>query len=125
MSRVNQQVERRVRIEMLRARAAVERQELCFYSRQLSHAVQPDNLFSLLKGQLSQGVGSYFSSQKAGGWLELALSFSQRYPMLLSGASAVAGTVLSKKKWRLGVVALTAWRLYSAYQRLRHTNVRK
>lgn len=116
MSKVNSKVERQVRIELLRARAAVERQELCFISRQISASVQPENIFSLLKGQVSQGLSSHFGSSKTSGWIDFFLSFNQRYPLLLSGASAVAGTVLGRKKWRLGAMALTTWRLYSAYQ---------
>lgn len=116
MSRVNSKVERQVRIELLRARAAVERQELCFISRQIGASVQPENIFALLKGQITRGFGSHFGSSKTSGWIDFVLSFGQRYPLLLSGASAVAGTVLGKKKWRFGAIALTSWRLYSAYQ---------
>lgn len=118
MSRVNNKVERQVRIELLRARAAVERQELCFISRQIGASVQPENILALLKGQVTRGFGSHFGSSKAGGWIDFVLSFSQRYPLLLSGASAVASTVVGKKKWRLGALALTTWRLYSAYQNM-------
>lgn len=116
MSRVNSKIERQVRIELLRARAAVERQELCFISRQIGASVQPENVFALLKGQASKVLGAQFGSSKTNGWIDFILSFSQRYPLLLSGASAVASTVVGKKKWRLGVMALTTWRLYSAYQ---------
>lgn len=119
MSKLNHKVERQVRIELLRARAAVERQELCFISRQICSSVQPENIFALLKGQVSNTLSAQFgSSTKTGSWIDFVLSFSQRYPLLLSGASAVVGTVLGRKKWRLGAVALTTWRLYSAYQSL-------
>lgn len=118
MSKLNSRVERQVRIELLRARAAVERRELCYISRQIGASVQPENIFALLKGQFSKNLGVHFGASKASGWIDFALSFGQRYPLLLSGASAVAGTVLGKKKWRFGALALTTWRLYSAYQSL-------
>lgn len=113
MSQKNNELDRRVRIELLRARAAYEREQICYQTRQLSQTLTPKSLFGLL----SQGIGTKFAAKRSGGhWLDFALSFSQRYPLMLSSVSAVAGTLLGRKKWRLGALALTAWRLYGAYQ---------
>lgn len=116
MTTPNTKLDRRVRIELLRARAAVERQEMCYITRQIGASIQPENIFALLRGQISQGIGTKLGASKTGKWLDFVLSLSQRYPLLLSGASALAGTVVGKKKWRIGAVALTTWRLYGAYQ---------
>lgn len=43
-------VERQVRIELLRARAELERQELCAYSREFGRSVQPSNLLNATLG---------------------------------------------------------------------------
>lgn len=119
MSKPNSNLERRVRIELLRTRAAVERQELCVLTRQISQSLQPEHIFDLFKGQVSKSISSSFGSHtKTGHWLDFLLSFGKRYPLLVSGASALAGSVVSKKKWRLGALALTSWRLYSAYQNI-------
>lgn len=117
MSKPNSHLERQVRIELLRARAAVERQEMCLLTRQIGQSLQPEHIFDLFKGQLSKSFSSNFGSHtKTGHWLDFLLSFGKRYPLLVSGASALAGSVMSKKKWRLGALALTSWRLFNAYQ---------
>lgn len=116
MSKINKHVERQVRIELLRARAAVERQELCYHTRRISACIQPENIFALLKSKFFGGVNASVGTSKLGSWLDFALSSSQRYPLLLSGASALVSTVFGKKKWRLGALALTAWRLFGTYQ---------
>lgn len=119
MSKSNSSLERRVRIELLRARAAVERQEMCAITHQIGQSLQPDHIFGLLKGQFGKSVSASFGSHsKTGHWLDFILSFGKRYPLLVSGASAVAGGVVGKKKWRLGALALTSWRLFTAYQNM-------
>ena len=119
MSKTNPKLERRVRIELLRARASIERQEMCLITRQIGQSFQPDQMFDLFKGQLSKTVSARFGSHtKVGSWMDFLLSFGKRYPLLVSGASALAGGVVNKKGWRLGALALTSWRLFSAYQNI-------
>lgn len=112
MSQKNQELNRRVRIELLRARAAYERELVCHQGRTLMHELKPQNMFGLV----SQAVSGFGSKSKTGHWLGFALSLGKRYPLMVSSVSALAGTLLGKKKWRLGAMALTAWRLYGAYQ---------
>ena len=117
MTKHKTKLDRQVRIELLRARAELERKEMCYLTYDIANRVQPTQLMALLKGQLMQGVSSGFGSgSKTGQWVSFALSLSKRYPLVFSGVSALAGTVVRKKGWRLGAVALTAWRLFSVYQ---------
>lgn len=117
MSSQKNQIDRKVRIELLRARAALERKELCYLSQQIGSSLQPSSILTGLKGQLFHGLSSGLGpSSKTGHWLDFIWSLGKRYPLLVSGASALAGTVVGKKKWRLGAIALTAWRLFGAYQ---------
>lgn len=119
MSKSNSSLERQVRIELLRARAAVERQEMCLITRHIGQSLQPEHIVGLLKGQFGKTVSASFGSHtKTGHWLDFILTFGRRYPLMVSGASALAGSVLGKKKWRIGALALTGWRLFTAYQNI-------
>lgn len=112
-------LDKRVRIELLRARATIEREEMGYLVCQLSTELKPANIWSLLKGQLMTGVGANFGAgSKTQDWLSFLLSFGKRYPLVVSGASVLAGSIVRKKKWRLGAMALTAWRLFGVYQGL-------
>ncbi|GAA5089274.1 MULTISPECIES: hypothetical protein [Paenalcaligenes] len=113
------EINRLVRIELLRARAELERREACYLAREISSSLQPEHLLGMVKGQFTQGLSASFGAgSKAGGWLDFVLSLGKRYPLVVSGLSALAGTVVGKKKWRLGALAMTGWRLFSAYQKL-------
>lgn len=115
MNKPNPVLERKVRLELLRSRAAVERGQMCQIAAEIGQSLEPSSLLDLAKRQ----IGQRFSfSAGADSWLDLFLSSGRRYPILFSGASALLGTVLGKKKWRFGALALTAWRLFGAYQNL-------
>lgn len=117
MSKSNSSLERQVRIELLRARAAVQRQEMCLITREIGQSLQPEHIVGLLKDQFGKSVSASFGAHtKTGYWLDFILSFGKRYPLIVSSASALAGGVIGKKKWRLGALALTSWRLFTAYQ---------
>lgn len=119
MSRLNAKLDKRIRIELLRARATLEREEMGHLVCQLSSELRPGNVLGLIKGQLLAGVGGSFAAgSKSQHWLQFLFSFSKRYPLIASGASALASGLVRKKKWRFGVMALTAWRLFGAYQKL-------
>lgn len=117
MSTANKKLERQVRIELLRTRAELERKELCYITRELSSQLKPMNLIDLLKGQVVQGVSSSFGAgSKTGQWVNFALTLGRRYPLVFSGVSMLAGTIVRRKGWRLGAMALTTWRLLNVYQ---------
>ncbi len=117
MNKPNSLLERKVRLEVLRARAAIERGQMCDIVTDLGKSLEPGSLFGLAKRQMTQGVSASLGSG-VGSWFDLLLSSGRRYPILFSGASAVMGSVLGKRKWRFGALALTAWRLFGAYQQL-------
>lgn len=117
MSKNNSYLERKVRIEVLRARAAIERGQMCEIVNDLGHSLEPSSLFNGLRRQVTKGI-SLSAGVGFGSWLDLILSSGRRYPILFSGLSALLGTVLGKRKWRLGALGLTAWRLFGAYQQL-------
>lgn len=117
MSKHTVTIERRVRIELLRSRAEIERYELCKATEALCNTVQPANLVNLAKEQVGHQLKTSFGPQSAvGGWVALAGSIGKNYPLLSSGVSALLGSIVGKKQWRFGALALSAWRLYSAWQ---------
>lgn len=117
MSQHNSYLDRKIRIEVLRARAAIERGQMCEIVNELGQSLEPSSLFSGLKQQVIKGF-SLEAGAGVGPWLDFIFSSGRRYPILFSGVSALVGTVLGKRKWRLGALGLTAWRLFGAYQQL-------
>lgn len=115
MSKRNSYLDRKVRIEVLRARAAIERGQMCEIVNDLGQSLEPASLLNGLKQHVTKG---FSAGTGAGSWFDLIFSSGRRYPILFSGVSALVGTVLGKRKWRLGALGLTAWRLFGAYQQL-------
>ncbi|HRL22078.1 hypothetical protein [Alcaligenes sp. SDU_A2] len=95
--------ERAIRIELLRARAALERQALSQQIHVLGEDLRPGNLLRSVAP----------SGRSVGGLLTSALTLTRRYPLLLSGASTLLSS-LGGRWVRLGALALTGWKLYSA-----------
>lgn len=95
--------ERAIRIELLRARAALERQALSQQIHALGGELSPGNLL--------RNVAP--SGRSVGGLLTSALTLTRRYPLLLSGASTLLSS-LGGRWVRLGALALTGWKLYSS-----------
>ncbi|MEO6958983.1 MAG: hypothetical protein ABI228_01170 [Burkholderiaceae bacterium] len=97
--------ERPVRIELARARAALERQSLERGVRNLEESLRPATLF---RGLLSKSV----SRSGSLGWLEQGLLLTQRYPLLASGAGALISGLGRRHRWlRLGAGLLLGWQL--------------
>lgn len=94
-TRRSPQVERIVRIELLRARAAIERESLKSRAGQLADSLDPRQLLGLL------GKG------RTGGLLMQGVDLAQRYPFILSTLTSL---VLGKRwQWlKLGGAALAA-----------------
>ncbi len=95
--------ERAIRIELLRARAALERQALSQQIHTLGNELSPGNLLRSVAP----------SGRSVGGLLTSALTLTRRYPLLLSGASTLLSS-LGGRWVRLGALALTGWKLYSS-----------
>ncbi|MGG4604728.1 hypothetical protein ACLPHM_08045 [Paenalcaligenes sp. Me131] len=105
-SRRNKALDAEIRIELLRARAAIERDDLRKQVQAFNGKMQPANLFSSVLGA---GRNSLL-----GGWGSLLFSASTRYPLLLSLFSSMLGGV-GGKKLKTGAVALIGWRLFRLF----------
>lgn len=103
MSRRNKELDAEIRVELLRARAAIERDDLRNQVHEFSEKMQPAHLLSSVVGA---GRNSLL-----GGWGGLLFSASTRYPLLLSVFSSMLGGV-GGKKLKAGAVALVGWRLF-------------
>lgn len=106
MSRRNKELDAEIRVELLRARAAIERDDLRKHVQQFNEKIQPSSIVSSLVGA---GRSSFL-----GGWGNLLFSVSTRYPLLLSLASSMLGSV-GGKKLKTGAVALLGWKLFRLF----------
>jgi len=96
----NAEFERAVRIEMLRAKAALERQHIAYQASVMAAQLDPTQLVAnLLPG-------------KASAWVSRGLGLVTRYPYILS-------TVLSNRRFKavrwvsLAALAVGAWAMFS------------
>ncbi len=101
--------DRRARIELLRARALVERMMLRRAACDALEGLRPESLAS----DASAGL------RAAGmGWLTAAIRTVRRYPLVLSlASSAISGVRRGNPYARVGMLALVAWRLLRARRR--------
>ncbi|WP_454691850.1 hypothetical protein [Achromobacter aloeverae] len=99
-------VDRAVRLELLRAKAAVEREALVHNLAEAGVALSPSHLLrSVLPGSL-QGLASGGSRKLA--WQ--AFNLLRRYPMVMSSISAlVMGGSRKSKLLKLAAGALVGW----------------
>jgi len=115
MSRMSPGVERQVRIEMLRARAAIEREALAQRIVEAGHALSPANLVRGLVpglgGRMGRGRGS------ASSMLWQAVSLARRYPLVSSSLSTlVLGGSRRSRLLKLAGVGLAGWQLYKTWR---------
>lgn len=97
--------ERALRIELVRARAALERQSLARDVRELGEALKPGVLF---RGWLP----SMAAKARPLDWLGHGLALTRRYPLLASAASTVLSGIGKRHRWwRLGSSLLLGWQL--------------
>ena len=96
----NAEFERAVRIEMLRAKAALERQHIAHQAQTMAMGLDPSRLLTnLLPGKTSA-------------WVSRGLGLVTRYPYLLT-------TVLSNRRFKavrwmsLAALAVGAWAMFS------------
>lgn len=105
MSPKNTTVDRSLRIEILRARASLERQHLARSACSLAESLTPA---ALVKGALSRSV----LHKKPSDWLLQGLGLMQRYPLLASSASALLSRSAKRHRWwRLAAAALLSWQV--------------
>lgn len=96
---------REVRIELLRARAAIERQTLGNSLRHLGQDLKPS---ALLRGLLPASV----SRKRPTDWVFQGLGLMRRYPFIVSTASALLSGVRKRHRLlRLGAGLLLSWQV--------------
>jgi hypothetical protein len=113
MAKLSPVIDRAVRIELLRARAALEREELVQNVADLGVSLSPSHL---VKGLLPGGLGGL----GGGGASRLALqafTLARRYPVVLSSLSAVfLGGNKRSKLVKLATGAVVGWQLFRAWR---------
>lgn len=107
MSRRNSSRDRAVRIELLRARAAIERQSVVHNVQSLGQSLTPRGLLETFMPRLGSGGRRKPPSDL----LMQAFSFSRRYPMVLSMGTALLSKAARRKIrwWKLAAGAVLAW----------------
>lgn len=108
MSRRNTARDRALRIELLRARAAIERQSVAHNVQELGQSLTPRGLLETFIPRQGGGGGG---RKPPSDLLLQAFSFSRRYPMLLSMGTALLSKAARRKLrwWKLAAGAVLAW----------------
>jgi len=105
--------DRALRIELLRARAALERERLGRNMQDLGRDMTPGHLAAGLFPRFAAGM-------RPGGMLRGALGLARRYPMLLSAASAALSGVGGRRRWwRVGTALMAGVELARILNRSR------
>jgi len=122
MARMSPAVERQVRIEMLRAQAALEREALVRRVVETGHELAPANLLrSLLPARLAGLAGGHGRSTGGVSLLWQAWVLARRYPLVSSTLSSVLlGRGKRRRLVKLAAVGLVGWQLFKAWQDSSH-----
>ena len=96
--------ERALQVELMRARAALERQSLTRNLHGLSQSLRPASIMGALFPRLT--------SKKPSDWIFQALALTRQYPLLASSASALfSGIGKRRRLWRIGAGLLLSWQV--------------
>lgn len=102
--------ERALRIELLRARAALERQSFVYSARSVHDSLTPMGIV--------RSVFPRMAKKGPADWLLQGFSVARRYPFLASGLSAlVSGAGRRRGLWRVAVGLLLSWQVVRALGR--------
>jgi len=101
-------VDRAVRIELLRARAALEREALAHEFSQLGRSLDPRSLVQGLMPRFTGGQGRHF--------LWRAVRLARRFPVLTSTVSAWVLGGKRSRLFRLGSAAVLGWQLLQGWR---------
>ena len=102
--------ERALQIELVRARAALERQAVARSVRNMGEELTP--------GGLLRSVFPRAASRSAADWVFQAIALTRRYPLLASSASALLSGVGKRRRWwRLGAGLLLSWQMARSMSR--------
>ncbi|MFD4841553.1 hypothetical protein ACFWP0_28925 [Achromobacter sp. NPDC058515] len=106
-------VDRAVRIELLRARAAIERESLAQSIVSAGRKLEPA---SLIRGMLP-GLASGGASR----WALQAITLARRYPIVSSSLSALFMRGGKRSKLlKIAGGAFVGWQLFKTWQGMRH-----
>jgi hypothetical protein len=107
MAQTSASVERQLRIELLRTRAAIERAALGRHAAEIGQALKPRQLVhTLLPGLDSKGGTASL--------LTRVVDTARRHPMI---TSALPSFLLGKSRIvRVAALALTGWQFYKAWR---------
>ena len=109
MSKRSPTVDRAVRIELLRARAAIERESLAQSIVSTSHKLEPASIIRGLLPRLAAGGASRWALQ--------AITMARRYPLVSSSLSTLFMRGGNRSKvLKIAGGALVGWQLYKLWQ---------
>lgn len=97
---------RSVQIELVRARAALERQSVVHAVRSLGVSMQPR--------VIARQAFPRLTGRSLAGWALQVVAMTRRYPLLASTASTVLSSLgLGRRRrwWRLGAGLLLSWQI--------------
>ncbi|NYT58913.1 hypothetical protein H0A65_08245 [Alcaligenaceae bacterium] len=102
--------ERALQIELVRTRAALERQAMLRGVRDLGNALTP--------GAVLRSAFPRAASKSASDWLFQLFTLTRRYPLLASSASALLSGVGKRRRWwRIGAGLLLSWQVARSMNR--------
>ncbi|SAI65690.1 Uncharacterised protein [Bordetella ansorpii] len=117
MARITPAVERQVRIEMLRARAALERETLAQRLIETGHDLAPSNLIRGLLPSSLAGLVSGGGAKTGASMLWQAVSLARRYPIVSSTLSSVLlGGGKRRGLLKVAGAGLAGWQLFKAWR---------
>lgn len=115
MTRHSPVVERQVRIELLRARAAIERESLARSLAETGQAMEPRNLIRGLMPKIG-ALGKSNASQ----WVMQAYNVARKYPLVSSAVSSLfMGKGKSSRLLRLVGLGYAGWQAFRGWQSTR------
>jgi len=115
MAKPSRDIDRAVRIELLRARAAIERESLVQDIASATTSLKPGNLVKRLLPSMAQGNLSSILWQ--------GVSLARRYPFVSSTLSAlVMGRGKRAGLFKLAGGALLGWQAYTAWRNTRSSS---
>lgn len=96
--------DREIQIELVRVRAALERDNLRRGVSDLGHSLRPSALM--------HAAFPRASSRSASDWVFQAVRLIRRYPLLASGASTLLSGIGKRGRWwKLAAGALVSWQV--------------
>lgn len=102
--------ERALQIELVRARAAIERQSLARNIEGMGQSLRPASLLQAFFPRLA--------SKGPTDWVLQALSLTRQYPLLASSASALLSGIGKRRRlWRIAASLLLSWQVARAIKK--------